>query len=97
MNTIQNYQIELLVCDEKIQSYKTFYSGDILEADLKGGGATSFIPVFDFIQDNLDDIKLILYFSDLVGKLPHVHPSYDVTRIAQKELEVLFGEVIVLF
>ncbi|MCK4974388.1 MAG: hypothetical protein KAR81_03975, partial [Sulfurimonas sp.] len=96
MNTIQNYQIDLLVCDEKIQSHKTFYSGDILEADLKGGGATDFRPVFDFIQDDLEDVKLLLYFSDLDGKFPHVHPSYDVKWIAPKELDVPFGEIIVL-
>ncbi|MCK4737440.1 MAG: hypothetical protein KAT10_02695 [Sulfurimonas sp.] len=96
MNTIQNYQIDLLVCDEKIQSHKTFYSGDILEANLKGGGATDFRPVFDFIQDDLEDVKLLLYFSDLDGQFPHVHPAYDVKWIAPKELDVPFGEIIVL-
>jgi predicted metal-dependent peptidase len=96
MDTIANYQIDLLVCDDKIQSHKTFYSGDILEADLKGGGATDFRPVFDFIQDTLQDTKLLLYFSDLDGKFPHVNPSYDVKWVVPRELEVPFGEVIVL-
>ncbi|MCF6308910.1 MAG: VWA-like domain-containing protein [Sulfurimonas sp.] len=96
MNTIANYQIDLLVCDDKIQSHKTFYSGDILEADLKGGGATDFRPVFEFIEDTLQDTKLLLYFSDLAGKFPHVNPSYDVKWVVPRELEVPFGEVIVL-
>ncbi|MCK4874620.1 MAG: hypothetical protein KAS26_02125 [Sulfurimonas sp.] len=96
MNTIQNYQIDLLVCDEKIQSHKTYYSGDILEADLKGGGATDFRPVFEFVENELEDTKLLIYFSDLDGKFPHVHPSYDVKWIAPKELDVPFGEIIVL-
>lgn len=96
MNTIANYQIDLLVCDDKIQSHKTFYSGDILEADLKGGGATDFRPVFEFIEDNLEDTKLLLYFSDLDGKFPHVNPSYDVKWVVPKEAVVPFGEVIVL-
>ncbi|QOY52410.1 vWA domain-containing protein [Candidatus Sulfurimonas baltica] len=96
MNTIQNYEIELLVCDDKIQSHKTFYSGDILEADLKGGGATDFRAVFEFIQNELEDTKLLLYFTDLDGIFPHVAPFYDVKWISQKVTEVPFGEVILL-
>ncbi|QOY54308.1 hypothetical protein HUE87_10575 [Candidatus Sulfurimonas marisnigri] len=96
MNTIQNYEIELLICDDKIQSHKTFYSGDILEADLKGGGATDFRAVFEFIQNELEDTKLLLYFTDLDGIFPHVAPFYDVKWISQKVAEVPFGEVILL-
>ncbi|MCW8895751.1 MAG: VWA-like domain-containing protein [Sulfurimonas sp.] len=96
MNTIQNYQIDLLVCDEKIQSHTTFYSGDILDVDLKGGGATDFRPVFDFVESELDDTKLLLYFTDLEGKFPSKTPSYDVKWIVPKYGEVPFGELIEL-
>ena len=96
MNTISNYEIDVLVCDEKIHSRKTFYSGDILDVDLKGGGATDFRPVFEFIDENLGDTKLLLYFTDLDGKFPHVKPNYEVKWISPKESDVPFGEVIVL-
>ncbi|MCF6341007.1 MAG: VWA-like domain-containing protein [Sulfurimonas sp.] len=96
MNTIANYQIELLICDDKIQSHKTFYSGDILEVDLKGAGATDFRPVFEFIEDELSDIKLLLYFTDLDGIFPKVNPNYDVKWICLKETSVPFGELIIL-
>jgi predicted metal-dependent peptidase len=96
MNTIQNYQIDLLVCDEKIHSHKTFYGGDILEADLSGGGATDFRPVFEFIEKELEDTKLLLYFSDLDGIFPHDAPNYEVKWIAPKEQNVPFGTVIML-
>jgi len=96
MNTIASYQIDILVCDEKIHSHKTFYSGDTLEADVKGGGATDFRPVFEFIQNELEDTKLLLYFSDLDGVFPNETPSYDVKWISPKEQEIPFGEIIVL-
>ena len=96
MNTIPNYQVDLLVCDERIQLHKTFYSGDILDCEIKGSGATDFRPVFEFVERELADTKLLLYFSDLDGKFPHVEPSYKVKWIAPKEVEIPFGEIIVL-
>nr|WP_321267844.1 VWA-like domain-containing protein [uncultured Sulfurimonas sp.] len=96
MNTISSYEIHLLVCDDKIRSHKVFYAGDILEADVKGGGATDFRPVFEFIDKEIEDTKLLLYFSDLDGTFPNKIPSYDVKWIAPKEIDVPFGEVILL-
>lgn len=96
MNTVQNYEIDLLVCDDKIRSHKTFYNGDILEADLSGGGATDFTPVFEFIEKNLDDTKLLLYFTDLDGKFPQNAPNYSVKWISKNESDTPFGEIIVL-
>jgi len=96
MSTIPNYEIDLLVCDDKIQMHKTFYSGDILEVDIKGGGGTDFRPVFKFIDENLQDIKLLLYFTDLDGFFPKEIPNYDLKWITPKEKKMPFGEVIIL-
>ena len=96
MNTIPSYEINLLVCDEKIRSHKVFYSGDSLEADVKGGGATDFRPVFEFIDNKLEDTKLLLYFTDLEGIFPQKYPNYSVKWIVPKEVDVPFGEILVL-
>lgn len=95
-NTISNYQIELLLCDDKILSHKTLYSGDILEAEIKGGGATDFRPVFEFVERELEDVKLLIYFSDLEGIFAKEEPNYVVKWVSPKEADVPFGEVIVL-
>lgn len=96
MNTFSNFQLDLLVCDDKIQSHKTFYSGDILDVELSGGGATDFRAVFEFIENELYDVKLLLYFSDLDGTFPKESPMYEVKWIAPRESKVPFGEVIVI-
>jgi len=96
MEAAQNYVIDLLVCDDKIHSHSTFYSGDILTCDLKGGGGTDFRPVFDFVAKEFDDIKLLLYFTDLEGMFPKEEPIYAVKWITPKEREIPFGELIVL-
>ena len=96
MSLVQNYQIELLVCDDKIHSHKTFYSGDTLEVELRGGGGTDYRPVFKHIENELDDVKLLLYFTDLEGFFPTTSPHYEVKWISPKEGEIPFGELIVL-
>ena len=95
MSLVSHYQIELIVCDEKIHSHRTFYSGESLEVDIKGGSGTNFRPVFEFIESEFDDVKLLLYFTDLKGKFPFEEPNYGVKWISPKEEEVPFGEVIV--
>lgn len=96
MALVQNYQIDLLVCDDKILSHRTFFSGDSLDCDVVGMGGTDFRPVFEFVEYELEDIKLLLYFTDLEGFFPNKTPNYSVKWISPKELEVPFGEIILL-
>ena len=67
MALIPNYEIEMLVCDDTIQTHKSFQTGEQLDITLRGGGATDFRPVFEFVEQNFDDVKLLLYFTDLEG------------------------------
>ncbi|MDD5157336.1 VWA-like domain-containing protein [Sulfurimonas sp.] len=96
MSLVQNYQIELLVCDDKIRSHTTFYSGDTLEVNLIGGGATDFRAVFEFVEKELDDVNLLLYFSDLDGIFPDKEPLYQVKWISPKDTTAPFGTVLVI-
>jgi predicted metal-dependent peptidase len=96
MSLVSHYQIELIVCDEKIHSHKTFYSGDNLDIEIKGGVGTDFRPVFDFVDKEFDDVKLLLYFTDLEGVFPRKRPNYEVKWISPKEREIPFGSVILL-
>ena len=96
MSLVSHYQIELIVCDEKIHLHKTFYSGETLELDIKGGSGTNFRPVFEFVESTFDDVKLLLYFTDLEGKFPQVEPNYSVKWISSKEKDIPFGEIIVI-
>ena len=96
MSLVQNYQIELIVCDDKVHSCDTFYTGESLEVSLRGNGGTDFRAAFDFVEQNIDDVKLLLYFSDLEGTFPKTAPSYVVKWVTPKLSEVPFGEQILL-
>ena len=96
MEMVPHYKIDILVCDDTIASHHTFSTGEALEVSLKGGGGTDFRPVFSFVDEMLDDVKMVLYFTDLEGIFPQEVPPYEVRWITPKEKEVPFGEVIVL-
>lgn len=85
-----------MVWDDKIRTYKTFYSGEELECSLIGGGGTDFRPVFKFVQEEFDDVKLLLYFTDLEGLFPNKSPNYEVKWVSKVVKEVPFGSLIEL-
>ncbi len=89
-----DYEIELLVCDAKIHSSQTFLSGDKLEYELKGGGATDFRPVFERVEEELPFTQLLLYFTDMQGTFPKMEPLYEVLWISPSSTEAPFGRVI---
>lgn len=82
MLSIPKYKIDILVSDYKIRSHKVFYSGESLEVEIDGGGVTDFRPVFEFIDENLFDTKLLVYFTDLDGIFPEEMPYYEVKWIS---------------
>ena len=91
-----SYIIDLIVCDAKVQSYKQITSGDVLEVEVKGGGGTDFRPVFEMIENELDQPTLLLYFSDTKGSFPEFEPMYEVLWVSSEHGEVPFGETIVI-
>jgi predicted metal-dependent peptidase len=95
MGVVGSYHIELIVADDRVQTHRTFQSGEALEVELQGGGGTDFTPAFAFVEQNFDDVRLLLYFTDLDGIFPQEIPTYDVKWVSSSDVEVPFGEVIV--
>jgi predicted metal-dependent peptidase len=96
MQSVAKYKIDLLVCDDKLHSHETFYSGDELEVNIKGGGGTDFRAVFSYVDAELEDTKLLLYFSDLDGIFPNDEPNYEIKWISPKGKDVPFGSVVII-
>lgn len=96
MSLVSHYEIELIVCDDKVHSHRTFYSGESLDVRLKGGGGTDFRVAFRFVEESFDDVKLLLYFTDLEGIFPQERPNYEVKWVTQKSKYIPFGSIIEL-
>jgi predicted metal-dependent peptidase len=91
-----NFEIDIIVADSKIQSHRVFLSGEILEYTIKGRGGTDFGVVFEYIDEQIDYPSMLLYFTDGYGTFPIQEPHYDTLWIMPHEIEVPFGEVLVV-
>jgi len=89
-------EVDLIVCDAKVQGVWRFVSGEVLDFSLKGGGGTDFRPVFAYIDEALPQTSLLLYFTDARGTFPDEPPMYETIWIVPEEAEVPFGRTIVL-
>lgn len=96
MNSFENYEIDLLVADAKVHEHHILYPGDELSYTLKGGGGTNFENTFEYINENIDEVNLLLYFTDGFGKFPEGEAMYETVWVLTDEVEVPFGRRIFL-
>lgn len=96
MNTYENFEIDLLVADAKVHEHHILYPGDELSYTLKGGGGTNFENTFEYINENIDEVNLLLYFTDGFGKFPEDEAFFETVWVLSDEIEVPFGRTIFL-
>lgn len=97
MNTFSNYEIDLLIADAKVQEHHILYPGDELSYNIKGGGGTNFENTFTYINENIVDVNLLLYFTDGFGTFPKDEAKYNTVWIlTNKNIDVPFGQILYL-
>jgi predicted metal-dependent peptidase len=96
MQQYPHYEIDLITADAKIQSHRVFLPGTSLTYEISGGGGTDFRPVFEYIEKEISYPRVLLYFTDGQGRFPQNEPSYDVLWIMSDEVQVPFGEIVLL-
>ena len=92
----------LIDCDAKVQYVSYIEAGQSIDGTMLpwegrafiGRGGTSFIPVFEWIEENNEDPDLMLYFTDGYGSYPTYEPSYPVIWIMTTDYEAPFGNII---
>lgn len=80
LNTFGQYELKVICCDAKIHSVETFTQNDPFDGrkiKFKGGGGTSFIPVFEYMKKNPCEAQILIYFTDGYGDIPQ-KPPYPV-------------------
>jgi predicted metal-dependent peptidase len=63
-----------------------------MPAALRGGGGTSFIPVFDWIASRDRAPDLLVYFTDADGAFPAHEPAYPVLWLIKGKRTVPWGQ-----
>ena len=80
LNSFGHYELKVICCDTKIQSVQTFSDTTPFDGKsfkFKGGGGTSFIPVFEYLKKEEQQPNLLIYLTDGYGDMPE-KPAYPV-------------------
>jgi len=81
--------------DTQVCKVDVFEQGDVVKFDPKGGGGTSFKPIFKYIEEQGIEPCCFIGVTDLEGSFPDVAPSYPVIWVCdQKDATAPFGEVL---
>jgi predicted metal-dependent peptidase len=87
-------KITAICCDATVQSVEEFSAMDTIKLKLKGGGGTSFVPVFNYIEKEGIEPAVLIYLTDTYGDFPKHEPSYPVIWATFGGDTVPFGRVL---
>lgn len=75
-------EIILIWCDAEVHEVDTISDasdiGAIQKRGSTGGGGTSFVPVFQWIEDKMLKPDALVYLTDMMGAFPEEEPGYPV-------------------
>lgn len=79
----------LIYCDAQIGA---IYDLEDAEQSVPvGGGGTRFEPVFDWVEENLEECAGVVYLTDGMGSYPKQHPYYPVLWVLTHDYDVPWG------
>ncbi len=87
--------ITVIYCDYSIQDVKEYSSDELpFKLEMKGGGGTSFKPVFEYIDKNGIEPTCLIFLTDLEGWFPEKEPAYPVLWVTPNDQQAPFGKTI---
>lgn len=90
--------IHVIYCDAEVGNVQVFKPKDYpIRADRfkpKGGGGTSFVPVFEYVKEKKLNPCALLYFTDLLGCFPDKPPKYPVLWLATTKSAAPWGRTL---
>lgn len=93
-------RVTLIGCDAHVETVIELYDGDRLAGNIPrigGGGGTSFIPPFTWVEENGFKPDCLVYFTDTGGQFPSEKPPFPtIWCCSENWSKPPFGEVIMM-
>ena len=86
-----NVKGKLIYCDAQIAQNGVYDLEDAHKSMPVGGGGTDFRPVFDWVDENLENCVGVVYLTDGEGYYPDKPPHYPVLWVLTQKYSVPFG------
>ncbi|MHA2249559.1 MAG: vWA domain-containing protein [Candidatus Kariarchaeaceae archaeon] len=102
VSSFSSVKMTLIDCDMKIQQVMVIEDGQSIDGrplpwegrDFKGRGGTSFIPVFEWVDDDGNRPDVLVYFTDGYGTFPTTTIEYPVLWVMTTDVDPPLGDVI---
>ena len=87
MRQFGKFHLTVIQCDATITDVQEFTENSCVPKSLKakGGGGTCFVPVFDYIDEKCIKPRVMLFFTDGIGRAPDKAPGYPVIWVLTPE------------
>ncbi len=86
--------LTVLHCDAEICAVEQFTKRQRIKLNPKGGGGTSFVPVFEWINENKPNTDLLVYITDGYGEFPSKTGTPTIWCISNDSVTPPFGQLI---
>jgi predicted metal-dependent peptidase len=86
-------RLYFIVCDYDVTGAKWIEPYESLPT-LKGGGGTSFIPIYDKLEEERIDCDVVIVFTDGWGEFPESDRGYDTIWVITSNVTPPFGECV---
>lgn len=97
LDTVQPQSITLIPCDMHVidRQVEVLQPGDLIEArNWEGGGGTSFVPPFDYLDRHNVVVDRVIYLTDMMGTFPK-DPGIPTLWVSTSNVDKApFGDVI---
>jgi len=93
-----SFTCRVVECDASVQHWTEYDENGSIDdwpVEIHGRGGTSFVPVFDLVQEQGWQPQCLVYFTDMFGSFPETEPGYPVIWVSTSEGEIApFGTTI---
>lgn len=95
LEVIRPRRIIFTQCDARVHEWTEISDVEDLRGEIKGGGGTDFIPVFERVEKEGEYPDMLIYLTDMDGTFPREAPAYPVVwGSITPNRRAPFGEVV---
>jgi predicted metal-dependent peptidase len=102
LSNMASVRMTIIDCDAKVQNVVEIENGQSIDGSKlpwegrpwTGRGGTSFVPVFNYVEEQGINPELLIYFTDGYGNFPSEEPAYPVLWVMTTDVYPPFGEII---
>jgi predicted metal-dependent peptidase len=95
LETCNPTKVHVVYCDADVAGTETFEPDDYpVRIKPKGGGGTAFKPVFDWVDNNVDECECVIYLTDGLGDQNTFTTHHDTIWLTTYNTDFQWGTVV---